>query len=351
VPLPPPRGQAGGVAYRPGREADLDACTHIWKAGVEGYLVRLNQPVLQGDLGHLRRLLAHLLASDPDRYWVAVRPAPDPDQGAGGHGAHPGVEVVVGFASASVRAGRWFLAMLFVDPGVQGRGIGKALMDRAQAGRQVDPGGPAVPGPDDPLDSGIHTWGMCTDSAQPISNALYARRGMVPRIPIWRLGGEVRRWSALPAPAASVEAIPFEAIEAEGDGAQRLAATLEGLDCELVGAAHAADHAYLRRDGRTGFLLRERTGRVLGYAYGSGVGRLGPVAAVDPALHPVLLGVAIREVPVFGPVAAWVPGTADLALRAMLEAGLRLDQFPGLICWSRPEHPFDRYLPISLALV
>jgi hypothetical protein len=47
----------------------------------------------------------------------------------------------------------------------------------------------------------------------------------------------------------------------------------------------------------------------------------------------------------------WVPGTADIASRALLAAGLRFDGFPGLICWSRAEHPFDRYVPISLAMV
>ncbi len=72
---------------------------------------------------------------------------------------------------------------------------------------------------------------------------------------------------------------------------------------------------------------------------------------VDPALHPALIGVAVRETPALGPVALWVPGTADHATRALLDAGLRLDGFPGLICWSRREHPFERYLPISLALV
>ena len=41
----------------------------------------------------------------------------------------------------------------------------------------------------------------------------------------------------------------------------------------------------------------------------------------------------------------------ELATRALLDAGLRLDGFPGIVCWSRPDHPFERYLPISLALV
>jgi GNAT superfamily N-acetyltransferase len=326
------------VRYRPGSADDLDACTRTWRAGIEDYQARLNQPPMPDDLGPLRRLLAHLLGTDPERFWVAV----------------DGDEQVIGFTSASVRDGLWFLAMLFVDPRFQADGIGGGLMDRAQAGADVDPGGPAVPGPDDALDTGIHTWGMCTDAVQPISNALYARRGMVPRIPIWRLFGEVRRWSALPAPGPAHEVVSFETLAAtEPDGERRLQGHLDALDREILGVTHPADHVYLRREGRVGFLLRERSGRgrALGYVYGSGVGRMGPLAAVDPALHPTLIGIGVRETPALGPVAIWVPGTADLASRALLEAGLRLDGFPGLICWSRADHPFDRYLPISLALV
>lgn len=326
----------GRVRYRPGRSHDLDACTRTWRAGIEHYQARLGQPPMPDDLAPLRRLLSHLLTTDPERFWVAT----DAD------------DAVVGFASASVREGLWFLAMLFVRPEFQGAGVGAALMDRAQAGADVDPGGPAVPSPDAPLATGIHTWGMCTDAVQPISNALYARRGIVPRIPIWRLFGEVRRWSALPLPGAGRQVIPFETLAAtEPDGERRLQALLDGLDREIIGSAHGADHGYLRREGRAGFVLRERGGRTLGYVYGSGVGRLGPVAAVDPGLYATLIGIAVRETPALGPVALWVPGAADVATRALLDAGLRLDGFPGLICWSRPDHPFDRYLPISLALV
>jgi GNAT superfamily N-acetyltransferase len=341
----------GSPAFRQARDTDLDACARVWKAGIDDYQGRLNQPPLPDELAPIRRLLAHLLATDPDRFWVAELPeVAEPGAAPEGDAAGPGG--VIGFASASVREGTWFLAMLFVDPAFQGAGLGSALMDRAQAGRDVEAGGPAVPGPDDPLDTGILRWGMCTDTVQPISNGLYARRGMVPRIPIWRLFGEVRRWSAIPPLPRSLDAVRFEAIAAEGpDGDRRLAAIVDGLDREIVGSAHGADHAFLRRDGRTGFLVRERGGRPLGYAYGSGAGRLGPVAALDAALHPALIGVAVRETPTLGPVAIWVPGTADLALRALLDAGLRFDGFPGLICWSSAEHPFGRYVPISMALV
>jgi hypothetical protein len=226
-------------------------------------------------------------------------------------------------------------------------------MDRAQAGRDAPGGGPAIPSPDDPLDTGIHTWGMCADAAQPRSNGLYARRGMPPRVPIWRVAGEVRRWAALPSIPAALEAIPFERIAADAPaGERRLDELVAAVDRQMVGAAHPADHEYLAREGRRGFLLRERAGgRVHGYVYGSGTGRLGPMAALDPDLLPILCGVAIRDTPTFGAVAMWVPATADRALRTLLDAGLRLEGFPGLLCWSRRDHPFERYVPISLALV
>ena len=345
------RASAAGVACRPGTAADLDACTAIWKTAIDDYQGRLAQPPMPADLGPLRRLLVHTLATDPDRFWVAESAA-----GGGGAAASAGAEVV-GFSSATVREGLWFLAMLFVRPDLQGDGVGAGLMDRAQAGAALVAGVP-VPGPDDPLSSGIHTWGMCTDAAQPISNALYARRGMLPRVPIWRLFGEVRRWAALPELPATLEAVPFEAIVGDagggGDGHRRLAGFVDDVDRELIGAAHPADHAYLRREGRSGFLLRRRDDPAappLGYVYGSAGGRLGPLAAVDPALHPALLGVALRRTPMLDAVAMWVPGTADRATRALLDAGLRYDGFPGLACWSRPDHPFERYVPISLAIV
>lgn len=331
----------GPVTFRPATETDLEACSRVWKDSIDDYQARLNQPPMPGDLASLRRLLAHLLATDPERFWVATDPADDPAAGA-----------VIGFAAASRREDLWFLAMLFVDPASQAGGIGQALMDRAQAGRDAAPGGPAVPGPDAPLDTGIRRWGMCTDAAQPISNALYARRGMMPRVPIFRLVGEVRRWAALPPMPRGLETVPFEAIAAAGpDGHRRLAEIVDGLDREVLGVAHGVDHAFLRRDGRTGFLIREPGGRALGYAYGSGSGRLGPIATLDPALQPALIGAAVRETPTLNAVAMWVPGTAAPAMRALLDAGLRFDGFPGLICWSTADHPFERYVPISLAIV
>lgn len=334
--MPP---QPAGFAFRPAGDADLDACTRIWKAGIDDYASRLGQPPVNDDLGPLRRLFAHLLATDPDRFWVATDATADSRD-------------PVGFASATVRGDLWFLAMLFVMPGRQGAGLGAALLDRALAGRA--PSGPEdVPGPGRAADAGgVARWGMCTDSLQPISNTLYARRGMVPRLPAWRLYGEIRRPGAVPELAHGLSLRPFvEITDGDPAGHRRLADVVNALDHEIIGLDHAQDHVYLRRDGRIGWLLHDGSGRPLGYGYGSGAGRLGPFAATDPALLAPLVGAVIRELRLDGPVAAWVPGSAGPATTMLLDAGLRLDGFPALVCWSDAPHPFERYLPISLALV
>ena len=342
---------AVAVTCRPGRETDLDACARVWRDALDAYQRPLGLPAIAVDLGPLKRLLRHLLCTDPDRFWVAEPGDGSLDPASEAQGGD--APRLIGFSSATVRGGTWFLAMLFVAPDAQRAGVGAALLDRAQAGRDAPPGGPAVPGPDQPFDTGITAWGMCTDAAQPISNGMYAARGMLSRLPVWRLAGEPRRWSAIPPLPRTLESVPFEALAANGhDGARRLADLVDEVDLAVLGYTHQEDHEYLRRDGRLGFLARDRvTGRPMGYGYGSPVGRIGPVTAIDPALQPSLLGTIVRDAPVMGTMAVWVPGTCDAATRALLAAGLRYEGFPALVCWTGAEHPFTRYIPISLALV
>jgi GNAT superfamily N-acetyltransferase len=329
----------GAVTCRPATEADLDACTRIWKAAIDDYQGRLNQPPMPEELGPLRRLLAHTLGTDPDRFWIA-----SDGRGPEGDGQS------IGFASATVRGDLWFLAMLFVTPGYQGDGIGSMLLDRTLAG--CDPAARAAAVASVGEGGAVTRWGTCTDAAQPISNGLYARRGIVPRVPIWRVVGEIRRPSALPPLPGSLQAVPFEEI-AEGtpDGHRRLAEAVNELDLAILGLEHGRDHAFLRREGRSGLLVRERSGRVAGYGYASGVGRIGPIASLDPALMPAILGAVVRETSAPGPIAGWVPGSATAATAALLNAGLRFEGFPGLVCWSDGPMPFERYVPISLAVI
>ena len=316
-------GESDGIGLRRATAADLVACAEIWREASNDYLGRLARPEIPPDNPALARLHAHTLETDPERFWVATRR--DPAAGAG--------ERAVGFASAVVRGGTWFLSMLFVRPEEQGAGIGRALLDRT------------LP----PVGAGL-VLATATDAVQPISNGLYASLGIVPRVPLLLLVGRPRDGASLPELPAGVRAARFGGAEpAERDHA--LEAELAALDLELLGFTHGQDHDFLRREGRTGFTYRDAADRLVGYGYTSEVGRIGPTAVRDQALQAAVVGHLLTAVEPRGASAGWFPGTADAALVTLLRAGLRVEGFPALLCWNRPFADLARYTPISPGLI
>jgi GNAT superfamily N-acetyltransferase len=307
------------VRLRPARPGDLPACVGVWHAGLTEYGMRVGRPAMPPSFGPLLGLLGHLLTTDPQGFLVAVA------DGAGAGGAptaadpaDPGGQVV-GFV---------------VQPGHQERGLGRRLLSRVLAGSEDA------------------THATCTDSAQPISNALYSRFGIMPRLPVLELVGRPQR--AVAGLPRGIRAVPFELLRAgptDGPGPLRLAASLARLDRATLGYAHPQDHDYLAAQGRLGYLYEAGDGRVVGYGYTSEVGRLGPIAVEDPGLMGPVAGHLIGSVRPAGAFSAWIPGSASGALAALLEAGLRLEDFPALVCWDRPFADFERYVPITLAVL
>ena len=117
-----PRGRAGGpIRYRPAEAADLPACAEVWRDGINDYIGRLNLPLVPAETGPVARLHAHIRATDPDRFWVATRAGRDGSDG----------KTIVGFTAATRRDDVSFLSMLFVRPGEQGAGVGRALLERS----------------------------------------------------------------------------------------------------------------------------------------------------------------------------------------------------------------------------
>jgi GNAT superfamily N-acetyltransferase len=314
------------TVYRPVRSDELPVCAEIWRESINDYVVRLGQPELERDTGSLLRLYAHLEATDPDRFVVAIQ-AGDEEE----------AERIVGFAAAVMRERLWFLSMCFVRPDAQGGGIGRRLLDEV---------GPPAGG------DVVRATG--TDSAQPISNALYASVGIVPRVPLLDLIGHPLDPEAFGTLPSGIRPVPFERIAAgppDGDGHARLSAAVDALDRDLLGVAHPLDHRYLRREGRHGWLYQAPDGSPIGYGYVTEAGRVGPVAVRDPDLVAPILGHLMAETTPRGAFAMWLPGTADRAVVAALQAGFRLDQFPILLCWDRPFADLSRYLPISPGLL
>jgi GNAT superfamily N-acetyltransferase len=299
-------------------------------------MARINRPLPSPYLDPLVALLRHLLATDPERFLVAVRsPA-----------AHGGREEIVGFGIAVQREHVWFLSQLYVLPHEQGKGIGRALLTQIlpsapAAADEADEAGDATGG-DATGDQAPGVLAMCTDSAQPVSNGLYARFGIVPRIPIFNLVGTPNP-STLSRLPAGIEAVPF--------GRHDPTATIASIDRAVLGYAHEVDHVFLRASGRTGFVYRSDDGESVGYGYSSEAGRFGPIALLDENLTAPVVGHLMNAIRPRGATTAWVPGSNDRAMVALLRAGLRIEGFPALLCWTRPFGHFEGYLPASLALL
>lgn len=311
--------------YRPVAEEELEACAHVWRHAIDDYIGRIGQPALPEDVAPLVRLYRHLRATDPDRFVAAVRDGPEGDD-------------IVGFGAAVVRERLWYLSMLFVLPGRQGAGVGRALLDRI---------GPRA-------GDGVTCRSTATDSAQPISNALYGSMGIVPRLPLLNLVGTPSSPHAFGGLPAGIRPVAFDELAGGppgGDGHRRLVEAVDDLDREVLGVAHPLDHRWLRVEGRRGFLFIGPDGHVAGYGYGSDVGRIGPVGVRDPALLAPIVGYLLDAIQPRGAHALWLPGSADQVVVAALASGLRLEPFPILLCWDAPFADWTRYLPISPGLL
>jgi GNAT superfamily N-acetyltransferase len=331
------------VTYRPPRPKELADCALIWHASVNDYMSRLGHPLPPPVLEPALRLAEHLLGTDPDRFRVAVR--------SSGPGKD---ERIVGFGIGLQREHVWFLSQLYVLPAEQHRGIGRALLTL------VLPSAPAAGSADASTGPGASRPGVlatCSDSVQPISNALYGRLGIVARMPVFNLVGRPTSPSVLPALPAGIEAVPLEPADRlshrnpAGPGKAELYDTIDFIDRQVLGYAHQPDHLFLRVQGRTGFLYRTAAGEPLGYGYSSQVGRFGPVALLDETLTAPVVSHLMAAIEPRGATSVWVPGANDRAMVALLRAGLRIEGFPAMLCWTRPFAAFDRYLPAGLALL
>ncbi len=335
APVVPGEGVADKVSYRPVRVDELAACAEVWRDSINDYTRRLNQPDVPPETASLLRLYVHLQSTDPERFVVATLPADAGDGQAGADSQNGAGERIVAFAAAVMREQLWFLSMLFVLPEIQGAGVGRALLARVG-----------------PRDGEASFRSTATDSSQPISNALYASQGIVPRVPLLNLIGLPQDADAFGTLPSGIVPTAFADIAGApgGDGHRKLAEDVDALDREVLGVAHPADHRYLRQENRTGWLYRGPDGSPVAYGYATEAGRIGPVAVRNETLLAPILGHLSNAVTPRGAFALWLPGTADRAVVPALQAGFRLDQFPVLLCWDRPFADLARYLPISPGL-
>lgn len=273
-----------GLEFRTAAESDLKATYDVFAAA-------------EGELWHRHGLEwspppfdawsathHHLLAEDGERSFVALDG-----------------ERLAGFSAAFARGDTWFLSALFASPDHQGRGIGRELLDRSWRG---------------PYRSRM----TITDSIQPVSTGMYARRGLIPITPILTLSG-----SPTCDPPPGLEAVPPDPD------------ALATLDREAYGFDRAADHRFWREHAAEANLWL-LAGKPIAYAYVDDGGLLGPLAgrSSEAATLALQAELARREAQ---HAVVHLPGSARRLVETALGSGLRTTRPPGLLMLSERDEP------------
>ena len=312
------------VAYRRAEEADLPRAFLVFRAALNAYLLAAGQEgIPEDDLQS--PTYRHLLQHDGERFWVAEAEVEELTGGGGGT-LGVGGRRIVGWGAGLVRGDWWFLSHLFILPEAQGIGVGGRLFELAATG--------APPGA---------VRATVTDSFQPISNTLYAHRGLLPREVLIGFGGRPREGlrppllGTLTPEPLTVASIP----------------QLLPIDAEASGLDRSVDHEFhLTGGGRYGWLFRRR-GRAVAYAYVRPDGWVGPVAARRERDMETITAWGIADLAQGSPaekIRAGVTGRSEGAQRAFWEAGLVFTGAPGLLLSSRPFGCLDRYVVASYGL-
>jgi GNAT superfamily N-acetyltransferase len=303
--------QAGGGCYdapvsgephiRKVRPDDLEEVWRVHVAASNDLLVRRGRPAARPADAPVASDARAGLASDPDGYFCAV------DEGR-----------ISGMVSALVRGRVWYLSMLFVLPGDQGRGLGRALLEPALAYGEAR--GAEV----------RFTWATLDPRAQ----ARYVMAGMAPRWPIYRLDGDA-------ATVARLEArVGLEPRERQAPCDPD---TAEKLTAEVFGHDRAGDLAHWRGDGGAAVAIG-RGGELAAFACRRGQ-RIGPAAGRDePALLHAVAAAATAGASDGGSVTMRVPGACASLLEALVGSGFRIGD-PTLFMASRLFGRPELYLP------
>jgi ribosomal protein S18 acetylase RimI-like enzyme len=245
------------------------------------------------------------LNDDPEGLWIAEE---------GGH--------ILGFAWSWVCGDVWFLAQLFVDPAQQGRGIGNELLKRTLEHARK---------------SGAAHKALITFTFNRVSQGLYIRHGLFPRVPIYFLGAGQKELRGLPEPR--LRALPID------DTATHMKKLAE-IDTCAVGVVREKHHRYLLSEaGTTGVMLYADSDCV-GYSYVNANGHVGPLAVsqADVLGDAFATALKIAADKSYEKISAFVPGTCDRALSLAINQGMRIT-FPMLLMASPGYGTWTQYLP------
>lgn len=299
-----PAGQPMEITIRPARAAEIPAAQELVVHSIND----LTQRHGFGAMATVRTPDFQLfsLQDHPDGLWVAE---------AG--------DEMVGCAFSWVNDGFWFLAELFVLPTRQAGGIGRRLLAATLEHARK---------------SQASNKALITFTFNTVSQALYIRHGMFPRLPIYFFSANR---DALPARIEG-ERLPYTNIAMTVSDRENL----RRIDASALGFSREKHHGYLSTETTTRRLLLHSGGECVGYAYVNSLGHIGPVAVVRqdfmaPAFRTALSVAAEMGSP---QISAFLPGTNEAALSIAVANGMRIN-FPMVLVSERDFGDWTRYLP------
>jgi GNAT superfamily N-acetyltransferase len=288
--------------YRPARVSDLEPAMAMIIEAIDALERQHGFEGLVADGDFSNPFAAFSLEDDPSGLWVAEE---------------NGVLQGYGFSWTSEQL--WFLADLFVRPGRQASGIGRALFERTM--KQADEHRTLI-------------RALITFAYNRVSLALYMRFGLFPLVPLFELAG--------PVPEATA---PLVLVPIDADGKD--AALLERLDRTVLGLSRAKHHQYsAQRPELEGYILKTVENTPVGYLYISAAGRIGPVAVISAELMAQALRCGFATAANLGcsNVSAIMPGSCGSALSLALSSGLRIRR-PMVLMASRAFGDWTCYAP------
>ncbi len=294
------------IVFRRGTPADSRAAFDLGMAAVLDLMARQNQPLnLDADSFWLalQPYLAHLIGHAAE-WWVAE----DSSDGS-----------LIGHARSIERDGLFELTELFVRPGAQSAGVGKALIERAF-----------------PVGRGEVRLIIATNDVRAL--ARYFAADTVARFSMASL-------AAAPRPA-SRESRKLEIARATPDDTHVIAA----IEKAVVGFARHDDYPWLF-EHREAYLYRRR-GKAVGFAFFSETG-VGPIAALQAGQQTEILLHLENRAHECGveELNFQVPTVNGVAMRHLLRRGFRFDAPLNLFMSNRPFGRFDRFVAFNPSIV
>jgi hypothetical protein len=228
-----------------------------------------------------------------------------------------------GFAWSWICGDLWFLAQLFVDPTQQGQGIGNELIKRTlEHARQ----------------SGVAHKALITFTFNRVSQGLYMRHGLFPKMPIY-LFSVARKKIMAGLPDHPLRTSVIKDTLAHMDA-------LAEIDIKAAGAERKKHHRYLCCETATKGVLLYEGSKCVGYAYIASNGHIGPLAVTRTDILGDAFTTALK-IAAGGKsenISAFLPGTCTSALSLAVNLGMRIT-FPMLLMASPGYGDWTHYLP------